>query len=104
MLAGCIEGDSFACMIVCLSQSENNGHESRNSLLFGENFSKIHPPFPPLQPKIAIDSKLKKAKAASLEQEKALKTVSPTNPFYSKRQSTLGALKTEIEFLEKFQK
>jgi len=102
LLAGCIEGESFACMIVCLSQSDNNGNESRNSLLFGENFSKIVPPVPPIQRKINLKVKLKKAEKALKEQENALKTVHKSNPFYLKRMAARESLKTEIEFLGKF--
>jgi len=102
LLAGSIEGESFSCMVVCLSQSDNNGNESRNSLLFGENFSKIVPPFPPVQPTINLESKLKKVKKAYDENEKAVKTVNPQNPFYLKRVAAMESLKTEIEFLEKY--
>jgi hypothetical protein len=103
MLAGSIEGDSLSCMVVCLSQSENSGNESRNSLLFGQNFSRIIPRFPPVQPSVNLEVKLKKAKKRYAENAKAVATVSPLNPFYGKRLATMESLQTEIEFLEAYQ-
>ena len=103
LLAGSIEDDSLSCMVVCLSQSENSGNESRNSLLFGQNFSRIIPTFPPVQPSMNLEVKLKKAKKLHAENAKAVATVSPLNPFYGKRLAMMESLQTEIDFVEKYQ-
>ena len=103
ILANSLEGKSISCMIVCLSQSDNNGNESYCSLRFGERLAKLSIPFPASVDWEDLKTRIEKLKKELIEQEEAIKRIDSKNQYFGKRQAKIGSLKYEIEFLENFE-
>ena len=81
LLSGIIGGKAIACMIVCLSQSDNNGNESYCSLRFGERLAKLSVPFPETEKWFDMKKKLASLNKELKEQEDALKKIDSTGWF-----------------------
>ena len=99
IISGALDGASFCNMVICLSQSDNNGSESWSSLNFGARMAKLRPKCPVGSKWEDLVKKIEILEKDLGENERAIQSIHSSNPYYPKREARIKMLSEELEFL-----